>query len=51
MAIGYGEYADHARIKYSDGTTFDMDLVEDDASGIYGGVEQKEETINGIMVN
>lgn len=51
IAIGFDGYADHARIKYLDDTTFDLDLSgKDDASGIYGGVVTKEEKINGINV-
>ena len=50
IAIGINGYAGHARIRYSDGTSFEMDLTSEDASGISGGILIKEEKINGITV-
>ena len=51
IVIGSGEYAEHARIKYNDNTSFEMQLGKDeDASGIYGGNLVKEMSINNTNV-
>lgn len=50
IVIGTGGYADHARITYEDGTSFNMDLTYDDASGIFGGTVIKEEKLEGVSV-
>ena len=42
--------AQQARIRYADGASFDMKQGTGDISGIYGGVEEKTETICGVSV-
>ena len=44
-------YPVQARIKYLDGTSFDMKFGSGDVSGIYGGSLVKEETVNGVKVS
>ena len=50
IAIGTDGYAGHARIRYEDGTSFEMDLTIEDASGISGGILTKEEKIDGVSI-
>ena len=51
IAITEDTYATHARIKYADASSFEMEPgKEADVSGIYGGTEEKEELINGVNV-
>ena len=42
--------AQQARIRYADGASFDMKQGTGDISGIYGGVEEKTETLCGVSV-
>lgn len=48
--IGDTDYAMHARIIYYDDTQFEMEKGITDVSGIFGGVLEKEEVIEGINV-
>ena len=48
--IGDTDFAMHARIVYYDDTQFDMERGITDVIGIFGGVFEKEEEIEGIMV-
>ena len=51
IVIGIWENAEHARIKYSDNTSFEMQLGKDeDASGIYGGKLDREMQLNNVDV-
>ena len=43
--------AQQGRIRYADGTSFDMKQGSGDVSGIYGGVVEKTETISGVSVS
>ncbi len=48
--IGYEGYANHCRIVYKDNTVFNLNLINEDASGIHGGTDIKEEKIKGVNV-
>ena len=43
--------ADSGRIRYADGSTFVIKCGSGDVSGIYGGVSEYEEVIDGISVS
>ena len=52
IVIGEDKKAEHARIIYSDGSSFEMEKeVGKDVSGIYGGKFNKKETINDAEVS
>lgn len=50
IVIGQNHYANHARIIYQDGSEFNMEAGQGDASGIYGGEKIKEASIGGVQV-
>lgn len=50
IVIGDGNYAEHARIMYKDGTRFEMEKGEKDVSGIYGGTLNETKEIENVEV-
>lgn len=51
IVIGSANYAEHARIKYEDETSFEMQLGKDeDASGIYGGKLDRGMQLNNVDI-
>ena len=44
-------YPQNGRIRYADGSTFNMKYGSGDVSGIYGGTLEKTEEMDGVMVS
>ena len=44
-------YPQNGRIRYADGSTFNIKFGSGDVSGIYGGTLEKTEELDGVMVS
>ena len=50
IVLVFDGYPQMGRIRYADGATFNVQYGSGDISGIYGGVEQGTEQVNGVSV-
>ena len=51
FVLVFDGYPQIGRIRYTDGTVFNVKYGNGDISGIYGGVSEKEEQIEGVTVS
>ena len=51
IVLVIGGTAESGRIRYADGSDFNIKKGSEDISGIYGGVLEKEETLGGVSVS
>lgn len=51
LVLVFDGYPQSGRIRYTDGAVFNVKYGTGDISGIYGGVSEKEEKIEGVTVS
>ena len=51
IVLVYDSYPQMGRVYYADGSLFSIKYGQEDVSGIYGGILDSSETLNGVQVD